>query len=115
MKRGENWTSDECYLAVWIYDLLDLNEFTGSRSTLYQNISQITGRPPSSVEFKVQNVSAIDPRPRGEKPISEKEHYQALLKSVFEWYWLDRESSRALYDLVVLRIKYLKENQKNHP
>ena len=115
MKRGDDRTSDECYLAVWAYDLLDLNEFTGSRSTLYQNVSQIIGRSPSSVEFKVQNVSAIDPRPRGEKPISEKEHYQSLLKTVFEWYWLDRESSRALYDLVVLRIKYLKENQKNHP
>ena len=32
------------------------------------------------------------------------DHYQELLKKVFEWYWTDREASRKLYDLVVMRI-----------
>lgn len=115
MKKGTNWTADECYLAVWIYDLLDKNELTEPRSRLYLSVSEIIGRTPSSVEFKVQNVSAVDPRPITEKPISEKTHYQALLKTVFDWYWLDRDTSRALYDLVILRIKYLKENSRHHP
>ena len=55
-------------------------------------------------QARIQNVSAIDSRPAGDKPISELDHYQELLKKVFEWYWTDRKASRKLYDLVVMRI-----------
>lgn len=105
MKRGKAWTSDECYLAVWIYDQLDSKSQPGLKTSLYKQIAEIIGRTPASVEFKIQNVSAIDPRQANEKPIGQKDHYQALLKKVFEWYWMDKKASRELYDLVVLRIK----------
>ncbi len=64
---------------------------------LYRQVSDLTGRTPKSVEYKVQNVASFDERPRQEKPISEAPHAQALLGEVFEWYWADRRKARDLY------------------
>ena len=57
------------------------------------------GRSPKSVEWKVQNVSSCDPRPRIEKPISEAPSAQKRLRDVYNWFWKDRQSARELYEL----------------
>ena len=102
--RNAAWSFDECYLAVWIYDMFDSGLYPGSKRSLYSQIAKIINRTEKAVEYKVQNVSAIDSRPAENKPISELDHYQELLKKVFEWYWVDRNASRKLYDLVVMRV-----------
>lgn len=102
--KNPDWSFDECYLAVWVYDMFDSAIYSGSKKALYAQIAKIINRTDRAVEYKVQNVSAIDSRPAGDKPISELDHYQELLKKVFEWYWTDRKASRKLYDLVVMRI-----------
>ncbi|MCK9313211.1 MAG: hypothetical protein M0P20_04065 [Methanocorpusculum sp.] len=113
MKKGSSWSFDECYLAVWIYDTLDSSPSPGTKTSLYNKIADIIRRTPDSVEFKVQNVAAIDKRQANEKPIAGLNHYQVLLKTVYEWYWVDRKSSRLLYDLVALRITNQKDDSSN--
>ena len=102
--RNAAWSFDECYLAVWIYDMFDASLYSGPKTALYSQVAKIIGRTEGSVEYKVQNVAAVDSRPDGEKSMYGLDHYQELLKKVFEWYWTDREASRKLYDLVVMRI-----------
>lgn len=91
-----DWSEAECYLAVWAYDLLDLDRET-NKTALYRQLADLSGRTAKAFEYKIQNVSAVDPRPRSEKPISEAPNVQSLLKAVFEEYWRDRPSARAQY------------------
>jgi hypothetical protein len=81
IKEKSDWSERECYFAVWAYDQLD-QDSSIVKSHLYQEISEIIGRTSKSVEFKLQNVSAYDPRPRSEKPISEAPNKQKLLGDV---------------------------------
>lgn len=91
-----DWTDAECYFAVWAYDRLDIDR-TIMKSGLYAEIADLIGRSLKAVEFKIQNVSYFDPRPRDEKPISEAANAQKLLGKTFEWYWQDRERARELH------------------
>jgi hypothetical protein len=93
-KRPQNWSEIECYFAVWAYDCIDLDR-KRNKAALYREVSELIGRSVNSVEFKVQNVSACDPRPREDKPISEAVHKQGLLQIVFDQYWCNREQARA--------------------
>jgi hypothetical protein len=89
-----DWSEAECYFAVWGYDQLDLDRGLQKRA-LYVELAELLGRTVKSVEFKIQNVSACDSRPRSEKPISEAPHKQALLQAVFDDYWSDRDAARS--------------------
>lgn len=91
------WTERECFFAVWCYDLMDLDRSL-VKTELYDHVSSLVGRSVKSIEWKVQNVSACDSRPRSEKPISEAPNVQKMLKDVFDWYWRDRECARGMYD-----------------
>lgn len=93
--RQTDWSWRECYFAVWAYDLLEMDRSI-VKAVLYREIAELIGRSKKSVEFKIQNVSSFDPRPRAEKPISEAPNAQQLLGEVFRWYWSDRSSARAL-------------------
>jgi predicted HNH restriction endonuclease len=95
--KRDDWSWKECYFAVWGYDQLDLDP-TQVKAALYREISELIGRTAKSVEFKLQNVSSFDPRPREQKPIAEAKNAQALLGEVFRWYWADRSRARALYN-----------------
>lgn len=95
-KAAENWNERECYFAVWGYDQLDIDR-TLVKKHLYTELTNLINRTEKSIEWKIQNVSACDPRPRGEKPISEAPNIQKLLRDTFNWYWADRESARQLY------------------
>lgn len=81
--KGQDWNRDECLLAVWAYDRMDQDRSL-VKSRLYAEISERIGRSAKAVEFKIENVSACDPRPRSEKPISEAANKQQLLAGVFE-------------------------------
>lgn len=94
--KNQDWNESECYFAVWGYDQLDLDRDMVKKE-LYREISRIISRSEKSVEFKIQNVSAFDKRPRKQKPISEAPNAQQLLGKVFDWYWRDREAARQLY------------------
>ncbi len=93
-KTGQDWSEPECYFAVWGYDQLDLDR-ARVKKALYRELGELLGRSPKSVEFKIQDVSACDPRHRTDKPINEATHKQALLQGVFDDYWADRETARA--------------------
>lgn len=54
---------------------------------LYREVAARIARTAKAVEFKVQNVSACDLRPRGVKPVSEMPHKQELLSELFKEYW----------------------------
>lgn len=88
MARGDDWSERECLLAIWAYSVMDRNRGI-RKADLYERISRLTGRTPKSVEYKVQNVSACDPRPRAEKPISEKGNYQKMLRALYKQYGAD--------------------------
>jgi predicted HNH restriction endonuclease len=91
--KREDWSWRECYFAVWGYDQLDIDP-SQVKTSLYKEIAELLGRSPKAVEFKVQNVSSFDPRPRSQKPIAEARNAQALLGEVFRWYWKDRALAR---------------------
>jgi hypothetical protein len=99
--RSENdWSERECYFAVWTYDQLDSDREIVKKH-LFEEVSNIINRSAKSVEFKVQNVSSFDPRPRKDKPISTAPNAQKLLSNVFKWYWGDRLKARELYGTFV--------------
>lgn len=90
----KDWSNEECFLAVWGYDRLDLGDYKTKRS-IYEEIAKATGRTLKSVEFKIQNVSACDPRPWDMKPVGEASNTQKSLREIFNWYWADRLAARA--------------------
>lgn len=104
----EDWNERECYFAVWGYDQLDIDR-TLVKKHLYAELSKLINRTEKSIEWKIQNVSACDSRPRGEKPISEAPNIQKLLRDTFNWFWADRESARQLYST------FYQEAQFNKP
>ena len=91
--KNQDWTREECLLAVWAYDRMDLDRGLVKKH-LCEELGPILGRTSKSVEFKLQNVSACDPRPRAEKPINEAANKQQMLKEVFDEYWADRSVGR---------------------
>lgn len=104
-KPRKDWTKEECYFAVLGYDQLDQDrEIT--KELVYRELSELLGRTRKSVEFKIQNVSACDPRPRAEKPISEAAHKQALLEDVFREFWSNRPQARAREAEMRERLKF---------
>jgi hypothetical protein len=94
--KRDDWSWKECYFAVWAFDQLDQDR-EQVKVTLYREIAELIGRTAKSVEFKVQNVSSFDSRPREQKPIAEAQNAQALLGEVYQWYWADRLIARSLY------------------
>jgi predicted HNH restriction endonuclease len=94
--KRDDWSWKECYFAVWGFDQLD-QDHDQIKVALYREIAELIGRTPKSVEFKLQNVSSFDLRPREQKPIAEAKNAQALLGQVYQWYWKDRETARSLY------------------
>ena len=82
LRRAE-WSRPECYLAVWLYDRFDIDRQV-NKAALYRAVAEITGRSAKSVEWKVQNVAACDPRSRAEKPVAPAAHTQQLLEEVFQ-------------------------------
>lgn len=94
--KREDWSWRECYFAVWGYDQLDQDP-TQVKTALYREIAELIGRTPKSVEFKFQNVSSFDPRPRVQKPVAEAQNAQAMLGEVYHWYRADRPKARSLY------------------
>jgi hypothetical protein len=95
-KPGSSWSEQECFLAVGAYDEIDCDRSL-NKSAVFRKIATLTGRTPKSIEFKLQNVSAFDPRPRRDKPIAEAPHGQALLGQVFASFWANRDEARARY------------------
>ena len=98
--RGANWNKIECFFAVWAYDQLDRDRNI-VKTTLYNHVANLIGRTAKSVEYKIENVSACDPRPRELKPISEMPRYQTLLKETFDLYWPNRDQLEKLYEQYV--------------
>lgn len=107
-KAAEDWNERECYFAVWAYDQLDIDR-TLIKKHLYTELSKLINRTEKSIEWKIQNVSACDSRPRTEKPIAEAPNVQKLLRDTFNWYWEGRERARQLYPT------YYQEAQFNKP
>lgn len=103
--RRVDWSRAECYLAVWLYDRFDCDRDV-NKSALYREVSEITGRSVKSVEWKVQNVSACDPRTREEKPIAPAVNTQRLLSDVFREYWADRVSARNRYAEILQELTF---------
>lgn len=95
-ERRNDWSWSDCYFAVWAYDQLDVDR-EQIKNVLYREVAALIGRSAKSVEFKIQNVSYFDRRPRDEKPVAEAAHAQGLLGEVFRWYWEDRDKARQLY------------------
>lgn len=93
---GGYWSDIECYFAVWSYDRLDVDRRI-VKQHLYEEIGELIRRTPKSVAYKIQNVSYFDPRPRDEKPVAIAKNAQALLGTMFKWYWTDRDFARAQY------------------
>lgn len=108
LKATDDWNERECYFAVWGYDQLDIDR-TLVKKQLYSELTKLIKRTEKAIEWKIQNVSACDTRPRSEKPISEAPNIQKLLKETFNWYWEDREMARQLYPT------YYQEAQFNKP
>lgn len=103
--KGEDWSPDECYLAVWGYDQLDQDRDL-VKVEVYRQIADLIGRSEDAAAYKIQNVSACDPRPRSEKPVSIAENAQGLLREVFEWYWRDRPQARELFSDVAAKFQF---------
>jgi len=104
-KHLGDWTERECYFAVWGYDQLDQDRDIVKKN-LYQEIASIIGRSDKSVEWKIQNVSACDPRPRAIKPISEAPNKQSLLEQVFDVYWQDKNAARNQYPIYIQEAQF---------
>lgn len=96
MSSRQPWTEDECLLAIWAYDRMDRQRDI-NKAELYREVSALIGRTPKSVEYKVQNVSHCDSRPRSQKPISEMPNIQRRLKELFEAYWTDKAYLESVY------------------
>ena len=94
IQKNQDWSREECLQAVWAYDEMDMDRGIVKKH-LYEQVAGLIGRSAKAVEFKLQNVSACDPRPRAEKPINEAANKQQLLKEVFDEYWADRSKGRA--------------------
>ncbi len=95
--RGSSWTEIECFFAIWGYYQLDKYP-NMTKSHLYEYISQLIDRTPKSVEYKIQNVSACDLRPREQKPVSQMSNAQNLLIKMFNELWINPEKIDNLYD-----------------
>jgi predicted HNH restriction endonuclease len=93
MSAGEHWSWEECYFAVWGYDRLDRGDYD-TKSEIFEEVSSLIGRTSASAQFKMQNVSSYDKRPRSDKPIGEKPNRQKLLGEVFHWFWGDKAHAR---------------------
>jgi predicted HNH restriction endonuclease len=104
-RRNEDWTEAECYMAVWLYDRIDQDRKT-NKAALYREVAAIVGRTPKSVEWKVENVSACDPRPRRKKPISPAANKQQLLAKVFTHYWSNRAQARQRYAQILQQLSF---------
>lgn len=89
------WSEQECLLAIWSYRLLCDNPRL-NKTNLYRIIAHAISRTEDAVSFKIQNVSACDPRPPKSKPVSEMEHKQGLLLSLFREYWPKRAELDAI-------------------
>jgi hypothetical protein len=103
--RRADWTADECYMAVWAYDRIDRDR-TLNKAALYREVAALIGRVPKAVEWKVQNVSACDPRSREEKPVAQAANKQALLEGVFSSYWKNRSKARERYAQVLQQLTF---------
>jgi hypothetical protein len=60
--QGANWSVEEvdaCVAAYFDHLALELTGQAFNKAQLYRRLSQITGRTPSSIEFKFQNISAV--------------------------------------------------------
>ncbi|WP_224984203.1 ATP-binding protein [Geomonas agri] len=93
------WSDSECYLAVLAYDLMD-KQAGVVKMYLYKLVSRLTGRSPKAVEYKLQNVSACDMRPRELKPINEMHKYQQQLKIVFDWFSSCHDEAEAIFESI---------------
>lgn len=104
----ESWSVIECIWAIWAYHELDRNRSV-NKSKLFRTVAEKIGRSPGAVAYKVQNVSACDPRPRNEKPIAEMFHRQRLLIDLFHELWPARDSLGPFLDVweVVGHRRYL--------
>ena len=97
-RKGGDWTSEECYMAVWGYDQIDIDRNL-VKTELFREIAALVGRSDKAVEFKLQNISALDPRPWKAKPVGEAAHKQnEPLRSIFREYWKDRDAGRSQYE-----------------
>ena len=100
------WTYNECYLAVWGYDQLDIDRSL-NKNRLFSEISDIIGiRNENAVQYKIRNVSFFDKRPRAKKPISEMTHAQIELGEVFNWYWVDRIRARSFKHIIEEKFQF---------
>ncbi len=107
--RSNDWTERECYFAVWGYDQIDQDRNLVKKH-LYDDLSEIIDRSVKSIEWKIQNVSYFDPRPREVKPIAEAPHAQKLIGDVFDWYWSNKEAARSLFDMYIQESSFSKES-----
>lgn len=60
--RGTDWSPlevDQCVDSYFAHLLLDLSGQQFNKASLYRKLSEDTGRTPSSIEFKFQNISAV--------------------------------------------------------
>jgi len=60
--RGTDWTEDEvdaCVQAYFDHFTMELSGQKFNKTDLYRQLSNKSGRTPSSVEFKFQNISAV--------------------------------------------------------
>jgi len=95
LTRGHpDWSDLECMLALWIYHRLDLAcalKQKVNKAALYREVSaMIPRRTAKAIEFKVQNVSACDPRPTDRKPIAPLANKQERLQALFDELWPKR-------------------------
>lgn len=91
MVDGEDWSHDECMLALWAYSVLDRNRDI-VKTEVYQEVARLTGRKVSSVRIKLNNVAECDPRDRTEKPVPPWERRQNLLAELYVEYGTDHEA-----------------------
>jgi hypothetical protein len=109
-----DWTADECFMAVWVYDRIDQDR-EQNKAALYREVAILIGRAAKAVEWKVQNVSACDRRPRGEKPIAPAANKQALLEEVFGSYWKNRSKARERYAQVLQQLTFREKRENASP
>jgi len=93
---AEDWNIIECLYALETYRIMDIkqNELhedyvkNDLYKDMFQKMNQASGRKRTqkALEFKLQNVSAIDPRAQRLHPISAKGNYQQLLDDLYHVY-----------------------------
>jgi hypothetical protein len=99
-REQKDWSREECLLAIWAYSTIDRDRDI-RKADVYAEVAGLIPRSQKAIEYKVQNVSACDPRPREEKPISEKSNYQNILKELFEKFGRDHELLDVFYQQYV--------------